>query len=68
MSGSDTKRKRMKQRKSADSIAVETGKTFFIPETSELRPNEESECLTIDRRKHGSEESFHHLSTEPGLS
>ena len=31
MSGKETKRKRMKQRKSADSIAVEAGKTFFIP-------------------------------------
>jgi len=31
MSGRDTKRKSMKHRKSADSIAVEAGKTFFIP-------------------------------------
>ena len=36
MSGRETKRKRMKQRKSADSIAVEAGKTFFIPYWSGL--------------------------------
>ena len=32
MRGSETRRNRMKQRKSAESIAVEAGNTFFIPD------------------------------------
>ena len=34
MSGRETRRKRRKQRKSADSMAVDSGKTFFIPDWS----------------------------------
>ena len=37
MSGRETKRKRIKQRKSADSIAVEAGKTFFMPTMGQVR-------------------------------
>jgi hypothetical protein len=36
MSGRETKRNRIKQRKSADSIDVEAGKTFFIPTTGQF--------------------------------
>lgn len=31
INGRETRRNRMKQRKSADSIAVDSGNTFFIP-------------------------------------
>ena len=43
MSGRETKRKRMKQRKSADSIAVEAGNTFFIPARGKFSSTNETD-------------------------
>ena len=47
MSGRETKRKRMKQRKSADSIAVEAGKTLFMPTIAQPNSRHKSELSDL---------------------